>query len=93
MLRGEDLISYTAAPFSRMADRMAACAGGEFGGAMVLIAPDGKTVEFLLTNPAGSSAAGLVSFWAFVQSLIKDAFDEYQASQTGMPGQLGFPRR
>lgn len=54
----------------------------EFGGALVLVAPDGTKVEFLLSNPEPN----IVAFWGFVKASIDDAFNATQAnSQFGQP--------
>lgn len=70
-------------PFLNMATRIDRAESAEFGGALVLVAPDGKKIEFMMTNPTPES--NLVAFWAFVESVIKDSFNEYQNS--GMLGQ------
>lgn len=70
-------------PFTNMAARVEACPEREFGGALVLVAPDGKKVEFLLTDP--SAGQNVVAFWGFVRSRIEDAFQEI-ASQPAMGG-------
>ena len=77
-------------PFLNMAGRIDRGEASEFGGALVLVAPDGKKVEFLLNNPSPN----LVAFWGFVKACIEDAFNESQASGTvmGMPAQQ-WPRR
>ena len=69
-------------PFTRMATRVHECDDREFGGALVLVAPDGRKVEFLLTDPAATQS--LVAFWGFVRSRIEDAFQEM--NQPGMGG-------
>lgn len=71
-------------PFLSMAARIDTTNASEFGGALVLIAPDGKKLEFLLTNPNPE----LVSFWGFVRSSIEDVWNTVQKEHaTGM----GFP--
>lgn len=70
-------------PFRDMASRVDACDEREFGGALVLVAPDGKKIEFLLTDPA--SGSNLIAFWGFVQARIQDAFNE-MSNQSGMGG-------
>lgn len=76
-------------PFLNMAARIDRSEAAEFGGALVLIAPDGKKIEFMMTNPTPES--NLVAFWAFVESVIKDTFNEYQ--NNGMLAQQAWPGR
>ena len=66
--------------FAEMAARVQACPLKEFGGALVLVAPDGKRVEFLLTDPA--QPANIVAFWGFVKARIEDAYGEIANSPT-----------
>lgn len=74
-------------PFLEMATRIDRAEEGDFGGAIVLRSPDGKTVAHLLSSPE----TNVVAFWGFVKSVIEDAFNEYQNNNIGSP--LGFPRR
>ncbi|HEV2225096.1 MAG TPA: hypothetical protein VGR84_19040 [Candidatus Acidoferrales bacterium] len=70
--------------FTDMARRIEACSPAEFGGALVLVSPDGRRVEFLLTDPSASS--NLIAFWGFTKARIEDASAEGMAqSQSGFP--------
>ena len=60
---------------------------GDFGGAIVVRTPDGRTVSHLLSSPDASP----VVFWGFVKSVIEDAYRQFEESQTMSP--MGFPRR
>jgi len=80
-------MSNNASPFVDMADRISSSKEEEFGGALVLIAPDGTKLEFLLTNPDQN----LIGFWGFVKASIEDKFNEIQKNvMSNNP--MGWPR-
>lgn len=73
-------------PFLAMAARIDRSEEGDFGGAIVVRTPDGRTVSHLLSSPDASS----VVFWGFVKSVIEDAYRQFEEAQ---PMTMGFPRR
>ena len=71
--------------FAKMAKRIAANADHGFGGAVVIVPPDGDPVQFLVLDPKQDPAM----FWANVKTKAEIALaemDEKQRQQTMMLG-------
>lgn len=79
----------TAGPFEKMAARVRANAPGDFGGAMVLVAPDGRAIEQLVLDPMKDEAA----FWALVAAKVDAAKTEFLANEQAKQGGFGGMRR
>jgi len=63
-----------AAAFSRMAERIAAMKPEEFAGAVVVMSPDGSSMEFLLADPGQSVA----NFWNMAKTRFEIAYAEIE---------------
>lgn len=82
-----------AAPFTAMAARIVANAAADFAGAVVVVAPDGRTVIDLLSlDPSHDE----VAFWGQVAARVEAAKNEClmneQAKQGGAFGPMGVRR-
>lgn len=73
-----------AAPFAAMVERIRKNADEQFGGAFVIVPPDGagepmQLLALSVTDPA--------AFWIMLQNQIKTALEELQAKQANPYGQ------
>lgn len=63
--------------FRQMAERIEATAEAEFGGAVLVVGPDGEAIEYLLTDPKQDIAF----FWLSVKSRVETIYAELQDKQ------------
>lgn len=68
------------ARFEHMARRISANAPEDFGGAMVVVGPDGKMAEFLSLDPSKDTGAFLASAQGKLAALV-DEFKALEAAQ------------
>ena len=66
--------SPNSAPFKEMAVKIDHNATSTFGGAAVIIAPDGEKIELLLLDASGDPA----QFWGTIASRIEITVDAYK---------------
>ena len=71
-------------PFTRMAERIDKNDGEQFGGAFVIIPPDGagEAMQSLMIN----SGTDLAAFWMLLQSMINVALENIKAQQASPYG-------
>jgi len=72
--------------FTRMAARIHAIEPGDFSGALVLVAPDGTTIEMMIQGTKDE-----VVFWSTAKSKIEIAAADF--AQRGMEPSFGGFRR
>lgn len=70
-------MSENAQRFRQMAERIEATAEAEFGGAVLVVGPDGNAIEYLLTDPKQDAAF----FWLSLKSRVDTMFTELQDQQ------------
>lgn len=82
-----DVPDARSATFRDMADRLDRNADQDFGGAFVVIPPEGEAQTMLLIDSAKNPAI----FWAALQTRVQIALQEIEEAQRG--GMPGFGRR
>lgn len=76
-----------AAPFTEMAERITRNDPKEFAGAMLMVAPDGKQIAVMITDPSQD----LEGFLAHCMSKLQAHTAELQINKQGAGG--SWPRR
>jgi hypothetical protein len=75
----DDKITNAAASFRRVADKIDLNAGNGFGGAFVIVAPDGLTMDALLLD--NDDAKNPAMFWGLLKARAEVAIAEIDDAQ------------
>lgn len=73
-------------PFAAMAERIKANAGDAFGGAFVIVAPDGSLLSTLILDPSSNPAM----FWGTIKGKADIALSELEQQERAAQPMRGY---